>query len=399
MSAPELEFLAVSRFRGHAESRAASKRLRIELMRRIADPDLFWLQGLDPSYCATSFGAGTAKFVLDIQVRQYVLAKVEQMWQHGRKGFPGSLAVSLMSADVDQLRHHEYVCLPKTDGERYMMVCFRDEDRRPTCAFVERTGEVYILQMVLHQRMFDGGIYDCELARAHDGTWILHVFDCIVHAGTVIAPLDYEARLRACNDAAHNMCQNSHPARCFDMRAKSATPVDAATAMLHEDSDGIGPIDGVILVRAQGRYRAGKDTTLFKFKKRHTIDLKIIPDLNKELQMCAIDSQTKQLVAVQPLVPTVELLARLGVTNPIHLAGTVVECEWCAAPAEPAGWRPFKLRSKTKPNNLFTVQRTRQNIVENLAWADVLIAINASQRERDLGAATPGAGGADAQYF
>ena len=370
----DLSRLYIARFRGHSSTREESQRMRISLLRRIDDPDIMWLADYDTDYTAVDLGNGQARCLINRSVKEFVNIKIESMWKHKRKGFPGSLAVSMMKADIDELKPGDYAVLAKTDGERYMVVCFLDADNRPNCVLIERTGEMYLVQVSMRREIFHGGIYDAELAKDLSGTWKLFLFDAIVHQGRKVWQLDYDERLAACSEVV-DMSHNHNPNRCFDIRSKIIQPLDRVQRIMDEKNDGECATDGIIMVKLKSPYTAGKDTTLFKLKTHHTVDYKIVVDANNEVQMCAIDSENKTLVCHQFIEPSQELMSKLGVTSAVHLSGMVVECEW---DAEGEKWNPIKPRAKNRPNNTWTIARTKSNIEEDVRWCMVQEKLNGS---------------------
>src|ERR1700678_362752 len=105
----DMDRVFVSRFRGYARIRFEKQERLLRSSVAKCGEGFSWISILDDMFVVVAFGGAGAMKVIDASVCDYISGRVLAMWAHGRRGFPGSLAVSLMEADLPTLGQNDYV--------------------------------------------------------------------------------------------------------------------------------------------------------------------------------------------------------------------------------------------------------------------------------------------------
>lgn len=357
------ENLFVSRFKGYKYSRA---QVVASNMKNCAayNKNFNWCCAVNAEFVPVHFGSGSVSLIVDSKANEYVNERIREMWYTDKDRFPGSLAVSIMLDDLPALEQEQYDILPKTNGTRYMLICFVDADGDNVAVMIDRSGRFHVIRIVLHTDIFAGSIFEGELVHLKTANvWSFQLFDCVLYCGKQMFNNPYSERLAKCNSLVSTMWQ-ACSTDCFQICCKKLVSPEEMLIMLTKlktnENTGEVPVDGCILVPEFRGYVPGKDTHLFKVKTYHTVDLKAITD-SVSTKLYTINPTKKSLVWIQDIVVNREMLERLGQKS---ISGMIVECGWNEVKSM---WEVIVARTdKQVPNNEATVKRTIQNIKENI---------------------------------
>jgi hypothetical protein len=332
-----------------------------------------WAKNVSIDYTKVEFGNSYAQRVIDPDISSLFGTKLSELWDSGKYGFPGSLAASILRSDFETLKTKKYHILPKSDGTRYILHAFTNDNLDAIVDMFERTGCHHIISTSFIKKVFQGTILDGELVKNSGGQYEYQVFDCIASCGALMVDRPYSQRLTEAQRIISS-CYRYSPNDPFIIRVKKPfTPQEAILCMVLEATDQDYPlnypVDGLILVSENDPYRSGKDKSLFKYKhmKDHTVDF----HAKVRTWICdlyIIDDKRRKCVQTFDLGP--DDLERLGIDSPIFVDNSILECIWSNSKNR---WEPRKQRfDKHIPNNLETLDLTCQNIRENITIKELM---------------------------
>lgn len=276
----------------------------------------------------------TWKPIEDAAKIHHIKAQVFKLWRLPLKAAsPCPLPVSMSPADLPTLRQKPYLVAPKHDGVRYLLLLTQYPAGVNVAVLVARNWRCYPITVAARASFFRAAsLFDGELVRepiAHadcTAPWRLmyRVFDVIGAAGEVYAHWDYNRRhavlrtlfferedvdTEALYDpkAWHNVTAptvarqagklvaagNAH---YLGFRCKAWRPLADIQGALREMHDTVA--DGLIFMPVdEGVCRTRRHTRMFKWKTRHTIDLKATLGEDGVVQCSYYDGATKRDVA------------------------------------------------------------------------------------------------------
>lgn len=262
---------------------------------------------------------------------------IHSVWKSkDRNTFPGSHPISIERRHFDILKKNEYVVCEKTDGTRYMMVCFMFEGRKISL-FVNRNMTMYQVSLCVPANT----ILDGELVKWHNGDMVYMVFDGNVVNGKDIQHMSYINRLKETEFATKG------PIGPNGIRIVNKTVWAKTCVMQLEDTAFPYDTDGYVFTPVNEPVRMETHETMFKWKPldRITVDFKV--NDNHELFVWDRGSYVYE--------------ANLVGGKEEH-KGRIVECRF-----DGHSWIPVKIRDdKPQPNNRRTFFRTMVNIRENI---------------------------------
>jgi hypothetical protein len=339
-----------------------------------------WANDIVSDYAKIPFGSSFAQIVINEEVVKVFEDKLYSLWKHGKTGFPGSLAVSILREHVPQLESKKYHILPKSDGCRYIMYSFYVNDEAVVVMF-DRSGSHYTVTLSLCQSVFSGTILDGELVTYKDGTIVFQVFDCIATCGNMHYSKPYSERMKEAKNFVDNLYtpDDEDP---FKIDCKLPCTKDQARAYMSMDFNDPYfplnyPVDGIMLVRDESPYICGLNDSILKVKKPHdhTVDFYTRvwekKDDNRSRWICELMvSEDRNRKLIQSILITTEILERLEIPSPNSLKDCIVECFWNSVNNQ---WEPRKLRrDKLYANNMSTFERTVQTIRENISVKELM---------------------------
>lgn len=267
---------------------------------------------------------------------------IHAVWKsRDRNTFPGSHPVSIERRHFNILAKNEYVVCEKTDGTRYMMVCFVHEGRKYSL-FVNRNMTMYQVSLcVPKDTILDGELVNNSVYMVFDGNMV---------NGVDIQHLPYLERLKMTETATKG------PVTPNGIRVVNKT-MWPRTAVAHlETLEFPYETDGYIFTPVNEPVRMETHETMFKWKPldRITVDFKVKHSGGRyELYVWDRGSYVYE--------------SDLVGGRPEH-DGKIVECKF-----DGHSWSPVKIRNdKPQPNNRRTFFRTMVNIRENIKPEDFM---------------------------
>lgn len=283
-------------------------------------------------------------------------------------GFPGSLAPSILRKDLPTIADvsNDYRILLKSDGTRYILFAFEYEDetgKRSMVAMIDRSFTWKMVSVAFEKSIYSGTVFDGELVKKTDESWVFQVFDVIAYCGNFVGNETHSVRLGLARKCIESPKLYNYDARhhTFALTVKDYATEEEALSALCNQPQGY-PIDGIILISERRPYYCGKDPMLFKYKTKHTVDMKMSFDRQGKPSLCISDAGLMR--AIQPASFDKATLHRLEVGNEKMLQDAILECIWdnvnkC--------WTPLMRRyDKNVPNNIETFEKTVKNRTENI---------------------------------
>lgn len=357
------------------------------------------------------FAGSECQRVLDPHVRDDFIAVVSDMFaversDSRRNKFPGAVPCSMMRADLELLRTRHYVALEKTDGTRYLLLVTM-MNRIPFCVLIDRNRTVRVVNLrfdtATHVR---STLFDTELVQhADSGAWVLLVFDLIASGHRLRPPLSREQRERQrgiqhsstsyttrMTIASDIVRREWHPQRetdAFSISVKRYTQLDdfdrlRDAAQMHNGF----PTDGYVFVPVPYDVSAFRNRHMLKWKpiEQHTIDLRLHCRNNTfEFWMKDERDEPRLFMPVNRAVPRNErFLTAHGVSVQLG-ALMIVECSFDPHAND---WSIVRQRAdKQEPNAQYTIERTLQNVRENITKDELFHVILHERRRHERGGA------------
>ncbi len=295
-----------------------------------------------------------------------------------RDFFPAPQPVSLERRDLSKLIEHEYLVCAKSDGMRFLLVCYSGN-----CYMVDRAFKFYKVALIFkNNQLYNsngpltnllGGIFDGELVLNKQGKWQYVIHDCINIYGKDISknifPARYSEIMKLICD--YWVSEGSE----FRITSKQFFPfkqLGLLNKLIKEDKLD-HKTDGIICTPKNKKVGSHTQYDLFKWKPRHlhTFDFKIVKGVdgitafvNKNgihvpYASTSHGSQEEQI-----------FLAGLSKNCPEFINNAIVECDYDDTNDI---YTPIKLRlDKTHPNSFFTVKKTLCNIKENISMEELI---------------------------
>ena len=280
---------------------------------------------------------------------------IQQSWEsEDCERFPGPQPISIERRHFPALKRQPYLVCEKTDGTRYMLVCFVASDGNKVCALTDRAFTSYYLSVTVPRNT----VLDGELVEAKDGKLLYMVYDAVKANGVDLRREPLTERLAAAGKVVRGIIKSAKTP--VEVRVKTMLPLEAISALPALDSFPY-ETDGIVLTPALEPIRIGTHETMFKWKPREriTIDFSLQNwHAVNGWELCVQDRG--ELYSEAALYPSSVLRDAA--------AGAIVECGY-----GDKGWYPVKLRTdKTYPNNRRTYARTLVNIRENIQLNEFL---------------------------
>jgi hypothetical protein len=265
---------------------------------------------------------------------------IHEVWKsRDRDTFPGSHPVSIERKHIPLLKNGYVVC-EKTDGTRFMMVCFV-HDGKKVALFVNRNMDMYQISLCVPRNT----ILDGELVKTHGGEMYYMIFDGNMVNGVDIQSMNYIDRLKAIEPATNG------PSTGIRVKNKTVWPLSAIDHIetIHHPYE----TDGYVFTPVNEPVRMETHETMFKWKplNRITVDFKVMVR-NSVYGLYVWDRGN--------------YVFESEISNGAQYLNKIVECKF-----DGNVWIPIKVRNdKPRPNNRRTFYRTLVNIRENIVPAD-----------------------------
>jgi len=303
--------------------------------------------------------------------------------------FPAPQPVSLERRDLDKLIDYEYLVCAKSDGMRFLLVCYSGHSY-----MVDRAFKFYKVKLNFKETLLYisedtigklGGIFDGELVCNKKGKWQYVMHDCINIYGKDISKNIFPARYSEITKLiADYFISAGSEFRLTGKQFFNFKQLDMLIKLINENKLD-HKTDGLIFTPKNKKVGSHTQYDLFKWKPRnlHTFDFKIVknvyhgdPKTSKEpiiaftayvnkngvhIPYCAVEAGT-----------TEEHIFTQGLAEncPEFTNNCIVECDY---DDEADTYKPIKIRNdKTHPNSFYTVKKTLGNIKENITIEELI---------------------------
>jgi mRNA guanylyltransferase len=316
-----------------------------------------------------------------------------------RETFPGSQPVSLTRRNLETLKQKPYVVCEKSDGERHMLLIYRE-----SVYLIDRMFHVYRVNNIVFPDMKSTTLLDGELivdTPGDEGSKKIVrylVYDAVCVKGKDVAKETLLFRLRV---AFLELIRPRTPSPgepfsiyvkdFFDVQHSAKIVFPYGLRLPHE-------CDGLIFTPADDAYKPGTCQRLLKWKPAHLNTVDFVIELVMGFEQHQIHGKLLPAVAgVQKF--TGIWLARTGpmwswlVENRSKLNGKVVECGWdpnafTFVPSstkdyvetgnwvQEGGWVLHRVRDdRTTPNDESVVEKVKASIADGISIEDLNAAL------------------------
>jgi hypothetical protein len=270
--------------------------------------------------------------------------------------FPGPQPVTIEIKDIQKLKENYMVC-EKTDGERAILLLI-NIDNKPMCFIINRNNELYFMDLSFKKEVFEGSIFDGELIKTNKNKFNYLIHDCMCYNGTSFLQETHRLRYACIIDLIvkrYNYKEKDPFAIKTKLFYQYGPELNKTWEHIQKTTE--NKIDGLIFTPINGPIVFGRDNSLFKWKKEHTIDL----FFKKESKKINTYFQKKlELKLYKTLDKDNEKLITSFLTKDQLKNGIVVECKYINEQ-----FVPYRIRTdKNKPNGEITLKNTMINIEE-----------------------------------
>jgi hypothetical protein len=253
--------------------------------------------------------------------------------------FPGPHPVSIERKHLPILKQNVYVVCEKTDGIRFMLVCFVFEGKK-IALFVNRAFQMKQIGGLCIPRntIVEGEMVDDKLFMIYDGNMV---------NGVDIQNLPYTERLRSIEPITKG------PSVKIKLHMKTVWPISSIVEL--ETRKFPYKTDGYVFTPEYEPVRMETHETMFKWKPldRITVDFKVMK-VHERIGLYVKDRGSYTFIQDFP--------------HREDLLGKIVECSYSRD-----YWNFIKVRNdKPEPNNRRTYYRTLVNIKENIQLSEFL---------------------------
>ena len=297
--------------------------------------------------------------------------------------FPGPQPVSLERSELIKLTKYPYAVCEKTDGMRYMLLALKIDELNLTF-LIDRAFRVFFIPGAWTcPSCYDGTLLDGEVVKDNSGFFTYYPHDCILRGGINYSHEDFRKRYGHSKEVAvlWRKLENTP----FEIRFKQVKNLNKIQELLSNGTDGKHAVDGLIFTPIGLPVQTGTQHSLIKWKMadKHTFDFEI-EKKGQRVEMYLFDRMSlikfktlnKRSRGGKTFIKILDELIADKMLNDLSLNSRecsspkryIVECY-----IEDGEYVPIKLRpDKTRPNSIRTVERTLQNIEENITLAELL---------------------------
>lgn len=319
--------------------------------------------------------------IIDEELLQKLKKIIISHWSNEndeRDFFPAPQPVSLERRDLQKLIDYEYLVCAKSDGMRFILICYGGNSYMVDRAFKFykvnlsfKNNELYKCNEPYDNKL--GAIFDGELVLNKQNKWQYVIHDCINIKGENISKNIFPLRYSEITKFINNYCMQENNE--FKITSKQFFPFRQLNLLnkLMTENKLDHEIDGIIFTPKYKKVGSYTQYDLFKWKPRHlhTFDFKINKD-EKGISAYVNKNGMHILYAFAPATSIEELLfiEELNKNCPDFVNNSIVECDYNDIKGT---YTPIKLRSdKTYPNSYYTVKKTLSNIKENITIEELI---------------------------
>ncbi len=278
--------------------------------------------------------------------------------------FPAPLPVSLEKKDFFKILKYPYVICLKSNGIRYLMLCMNN-----SVYMIDRAFNIYIVDVKFKHQIYGNNSYalllDGELI---DNRYIIH--DCICIFGKDVSSENLHERYENVVNVVNNFwIKEEQNTILLETKNFYGLHEIKQVANLLNDKN----VDGLIFTPVSLPIGTHTQYTLFKWKikSQHTFDFKLVED-NSSFNAYIIQSQNQvKFASVDKNTPKGKEFGDLLIKNcPNFKNNSIVECEY---DDKLNTFIPIKVREdKLHPNNLYTIEKTLNNIKEDITIDEII---------------------------
>lgn len=313
-----------------------------------------------------SFCDNTALFVTDTHVKKVLFDEIRERWNgYAYESFPGPQPVSIERCHLSRLRDNDYWVCEKSDGQRYLFVCTR-YNNKPYCFVMDRKKDIFMTRFEVITSAFDGTILDGEIIRnKQTNNHEFLVYDATMVCGKSITHMTHEERLREALEVVQFVKYQRNAS--FTIRLKVFYPMNRFESFVNDVVPTLPyETDGFVFTPNKDPVISGTHFNMFKWKERHknTVDFLVEPNYNKRYPQTYMMKIMKGKTLKALLDNTLKVETGHEVETEIkNGSSVVVECEY----VRPNTWKALMIRrDKTIPNSYMTWTKTLLNIEENI---------------------------------
>lgn len=327
---------------------------------------------------------------------------IMSFWPEQKKDcFPAPQPVSLERRDLDNLLKMDYTVCVKSDGMRFILMCYEGKTYMADRAFKFYEVKLNFNEKLLYNNQEPlGGLFDGELVKNIQDKWQFVIHDCIYINGKNMTQCTFNERYAEVIKLVEEIWISE--GSDFRISSKQFFPFRKKLSMLVKminEHKLDHKTDGLIFNPIKEKIGTGTQYRLYKWKPRnlHTFDFKvhIYEDSLPVPKKFNVETDLDNFIKVHGRVPgrvtayvntngkheiyasTMPgeeseklFLAALKENCPEFVNGNIVECEYDEVDDI---FRPIKIRNdKTHPNSKFTIKKTLNNITENITIEELL---------------------------
>jgi hypothetical protein len=310
----------------------------------------------------TVLGSFETFLIKDSPLHVSLFDHLKTLWNDFKRDiFPGPQPVSIERKHFETLQNNMYWVCEKTDGYRYLFVCFYF-DNKPYCFLINRKKDIYLLNTRFMTSAYNGTILDGEFIEIN-GTFKYLVYDSTIVCGENTTHLNHSERLLKCKPLIDfiQYCPFTMEMKLFYPLKQMKDYVQRVVPKLQHKTDGF------IFTPENEPVKSGTHYTMFKWKplESNTVDFHIERNKNKHKK-----KHFPFILKVKNHNSLVALLNETLVVNDMSILqglnddnSLIVECKYIHNNT----WEAILVRTdKNHPNNMLTFEKTKLNIEENI---------------------------------
>ncbi len=296
--------------------------------------------------------------------------------------FPGSHPISIERKDLKFLKENEtnFLISLKSDGIRYIMyMTFRPETEIPVCILIDRSKNMYEIEVWASEEFYEGTILDGELVwnLPNENSTTYLVFDILLLKGKSLKKKKYKERLTIIDAIIYNNSLNKknediereieendqivsmNNLYSLSISSKKFTQLSMIGKLWNDRVSYCFRQDGLILNRSDEEYKLGAaDNTIFKWKPSYSIDVVI-----KKESVYVNAPKTEEL---QELKKILNRKIRVLDSKINYKEDDIVECD-VQVQGETFLLFPMRVRLDKKfPNTLKTVVSSCESVIDKV---------------------------------
>lgn len=315
------------------------------------------------------------------KVVAHIKKKIVSCWTKLKDpdNFPGPQPVSLERNEIIKLSKYPYAVCEKTDGMRYFLLSCRIDNLNLNF-IIDRKFSVFEAPGAWScASSFEGTLLDGEIVRDKEGNFIYYPHDCILRGGINYSMENFKKRYEHTKEI--SILWRTISTSLFSINFKKITNLTNLSELLKESSTSHA-VDGLIFTPIGLPVQTGTQHSLIKWKMpdKHTFDFEVEKKgqrldlyLFDKMSLIKFKTLNKRTASGRRFFQALDNLEEFSLEN-LSLKESkpptrfIVECEIVDGDYIPIKTRP----DKTRPNSVRTVQRTLQNIEENITVVELL---------------------------